>query len=298
MQHTLIAVFDNRVDAHKACEALVAAGFAQQQVLLTEGEPGGQTEHGDGHAVGARIRHFFSDLFGIDRSEHAQMYAGAVTSGHHVLTLTADSAPEAERAADIVARFGPVDIDEHAQEWSGPGAAQAMPSPPAGASMQRADPGAEAARQPSPRQPAMQGGSMQGGTAASGPQPWAGQPDSGGTANPVVDDALQVGKRAVRSGGVRIYQRRTEVEIALLAPEDDTDFRRHWRGQTGAGGSYDEYAPAYAFGSAMARHGQYQGQRWDEVESTLRSDWEARYPQSAWDKFKAAVRHGWDRITS
>jgi len=30
----------------------------------------------------------------------------------------------------------------------------------------------------------------------------------------------------------------------------------------------------------------------------LRSDWESRYPSSAWEKFKAAIRHGWERITS
>ena len=35
-----------------------------------------------------------------------------MTRGHHVLVVRAGSLPQAERAADIVERFGPSDIDE------------------------------------------------------------------------------------------------------------------------------------------------------------------------------------------
>jgi hypothetical protein len=36
---------------------------------------------------------------------------------------------------------------------------------------------------------------------------------------------------------------------------------------------------------------------WKDVEPQLRSDWEGRNPGSAWQKFKAAIKHGWERIT-
>ena len=66
------------------------------------------------------------------------------------------------------------------------------------------------------------------------------------------------------------------------------------------GRSYDDYAPAYRYGTTMARTDQYRGRPWNDVESNLRTDWEARYSDtgSTWDKMKAAVRHGWERMTS
>lgn len=123
MQHTLVAVFDNRTDAQNAMNELLSSGFSRQDVRLSNADPTGQTdsltgredEIGEsGTGIGASIKNFFHDLFGSDNAEHASRYEGAVTRGHHVLTLTADSLPEVERAADIVERYGPTDIDEQA----------------------------------------------------------------------------------------------------------------------------------------------------------------------------------------
>ena len=37
---------------------------------------------------------------------------------------------------------------------------------------------------------------------------------------------------------------------------------------------------------------------WNEIEPDLRSDWERRYPQGGgWERFKAAVRRGWERTS-
>lgn len=371
MQHTLLAVFDNRGDADKAFDALVAGGFPRAQLRLTEGESGARANpDGTDSGIGAGIRHFFSNIFGTDRSEHAQMYADAVTSGRHVLSLEADTEEEVERAAAVVEAFGPVDIDEHAHQWTGPdrgvrqeGAAMSQQS--GGGAMQgNLQGGAGQGAQQGTLQGTQQGGSEQ---------------RAETTAIPVIEEELRVGKRAVQRGGVRIYQRvvetpvtesidlreehvnverhpvdrpvsagdlhafeeatielretaeepvvsktarvveevvvgkqvserseqisdivrRTEVEVEPLSAADDAYYRGHWTSTYGNdSGSYDDYAPAYGYGNAMARSEQYRGRPWDEVEGSLRSDWEARYPQSAWDRFKAAVRHGWERITS
>jgi len=51
----------------------------------------------------------------------------------------------------------------------------------------------------------------------------------------------------------------------------------------------------------MRNSDMYRNRPWDDVEPDLRSSWDARYPNngvSTWDKMKAAVRHGWDRMTS
>jgi uncharacterized protein (TIGR02271 family) len=82
---------------------------------------------------------------------------------------------------------------------------------------------------------------------------------------------------------------------------DDNYYRTHWSSTYGSSGdTYDSYAPAYSYGT-QARS-KYQGRNWDDVESDLRSDWDTRYPSSGgvstWDKMKAAVRHGWDKVTS
>lgn len=133
MQHTLVAVFDNRTDAQSAMNELLSSGFSRTDVRLSTGDAtddlsatgslGSDSISADRAAdldrsadgdtgITASIKNFFSDLFGSDNAEHASRYEGAVSRGHHVLTLTADSLPEVERAADIVERYGPTDIDE------------------------------------------------------------------------------------------------------------------------------------------------------------------------------------------
>jgi uncharacterized protein (TIGR02271 family) len=359
MEHTLVAVFDQRADAQKALEDLVASGFSRQAARLSETPApaaGGTARSAAGDdSFGASIRHFLSDIFGTDRSADARMYADAVNRGRHVLTLVAASEQDVERAADIVERYGPIDIDEHAQQWRGD----------QGSSYS----GAAGMSQQATQQGAGQSSQYQG----------AQQRAADTQAIPVVREELKIGKRNVERGGVRIYQRvvetpvsetvglreehvvverhevdrpltpadldafkettielretaeeavveksarvveevvvgkevrqrqeniadsvrHTEIEIEQLAPDDEAYFRGHWTSNYAAtGGNYAEYAPAYSYGSSMARSELYRGRPWEEVEPSLRSDWETRNPTSGWERFKAAVRHGWERITS
>jgi uncharacterized protein (TIGR02271 family) len=94
--------------------------------------------------------------------------------------------------------------------------------------------------------------------------------------------------------------RSTEVDVEQLdAGENDAYYRSHWQtNYAGAGGRYEDYDPAYRYGSSMASNATYKGRPWDEVEPELRRNWEGRYPQSAWEKFKTAVREGWNRMMS
>lgn len=399
MQHTLIAVFDNRADAEHAMDDLLASGFSRQDVKISKGDPTGITDSVTGRSAsdttadsgrqdegfGASIRHFFSDIFGTDNSTHTQKYSDAVSRGHHVLTVTTESEPEVERAADIVEAHGPVDIDEKHAEWAGGAAmsgAESMRMSGAGGmqqsagmsqqasmsqdlsdernlyqqqSLNTAEPMGTTYQEPqggktgsslqgsSLEGSAVQGASLTGsqqrdtgrsssltgsgksGSALTGSQ----QRDSGvardtetSRAIPVVEEQLGIGKREVQRGGVRIYSRvvetplnenqikatvrRTEVEVEQLGARSglgDDEYRRHWSSNFGSsGGRYEDYAPAYSYGSEMARNEKYRGRKWDEVESDLRSDWDTRYGKtgggaSAWEKMKAAVRHGWDRMT-
>jgi uncharacterized protein (TIGR02271 family) len=122
MQHTLVAVFDNRSDAQSAMDELLASGFTRTDVNVSSADATGQTSSLSGdvprvdetheEGIGASIKHFFTGLFGSDNNEHVSRYSDVVSRGHHVLTLTTQSEPEVERAADVIERFGPVDIDE------------------------------------------------------------------------------------------------------------------------------------------------------------------------------------------
>ncbi|MBZ2209641.1 general stress protein [Massilia soli] len=122
MQHTLIAVFDNRADAQSAMDELLLSTFSRQDVRLSEDTSSiadASAERTEDESLGTSIKHFFSDLFGSDDDVHSNRYATALNKGHHVLTVTAQSEMEVERASDIVERFGPVDIDEKEAEWGG-----------------------------------------------------------------------------------------------------------------------------------------------------------------------------------
>ena len=179
MQHTLVAVFDNRSDAQNAMDELLASGFSRSDVNVSSADPTGQTDSLTGstartddiheEGIGASIKHFFTGLFGSDNDEHASRYSDVVSRGHHVLTVVSQSEPEVERAADVIERFGPVDIDErHDLTGSaaslGAGAYQPQSSSlgsssMAGASMQS---GSQSLSQQSALPPGTEPGSLQG----------------------------------------------------------------------------------------------------------------------------------------
>lgn len=370
MQHTLIAVFDNRSDAQKAMDDLLASGFSRADLRLSEG--GTDTGAGtsgtlpEDESMGESIKNFFSDLFGSDRGDRMEQYNEAISRGHYVLTVSAPNEPEVERAADLVERYGPVDIDEKSSAWS------------AGSTTGMSGGAMRGQRQSAQMQQSMQ--SMQTGAASA-------QASSGSSMQyaksesqtiPVVQEELKVGKREVQRGGVRIFShvvetpvdqsvnlreehvsvqrraidklvdpadvpafqetsievreraeeavveksarmveevvidkeitsreehitdtlRRTEVEVEQLSgSNDDDDYRSHFTSNfAGAGKSYDEYAPAYEYGSQMRRSELYRGRPFEDVETDLRADWARTHPSAAWANFKAAVKHGWERI--
>jgi hypothetical protein len=398
MRHTLVAVFDNRSDAQNALDELLASGFSRTDASLSGADPTGQSNNVTGdneyltgaheEGFGASIKHFFTSLFGSDTNEHAMKYSYAVTRGHHVLTLTTESEPEVERAADIIERFGPVDIDERHGEWTrdagAPGAGAAASRMQQGSSMsaQSGTPGSASGgtasssgtyrgtppgtepgslqssgeedrnffgtqniNDPFPKDTTYQepqGASMQaggspdsaiGGNTLSGTQSSSQNSATGtsrqatqgglqsgslnqsggtlqGTASIPGSDDTSLGGTAMMGGQPGSQQRdlgaRGKVRVfSHGAGSTDTsgtyddEFRDDWiQHYSSLGGSYDDYAPAYRYGRAMRDHDQYRGSHWDDVEPRLKADWETRNPgASTWDKFKAAVRHGWDKIT-
>lgn len=112
-----------------------------------------------------------------------------------------------------------------------------------------------------------------------------------------------------REHKVRDKVRRTEVNVdrtggenrpagSTSAPDYSADYRAHFQKNfADSGGTYDDYSPAYAYGGSMAADPRYQGRNYSDVESNLRTSYEERYGRGMWDRFKDAVRYGWDRAT-
>jgi len=62
-----------------------------------------------------------------------------------------------------------------------------------------------------------------------------------------------------------------------------------------SGSNYDAYRPAYQYG--WESYAQYQGRKFDDVESDLRRDWEGRRDnRMGWDNAREAVRDAWHRV--
>jgi hypothetical protein len=68
------------------------------------------------------------------------------------------------------------------------------------------------------------------------------------------------------------------------------------RPYAGQNRDFEYWKPAYRYGYDSANR--YQGRRWDEVESDLRSGWNnyEHRGTSTWEQIKDAVRDGWDRL--
>ncbi|SFU39571.1 YsnF/AvaK domain-containing protein [Pseudoduganella namucuonensis] len=221
MTHTLAAVFDNRSDAERARTDLIGSGF--NNTALSDSSADGASASAGATAaaprdesLGDRIGNFFSNLFG-DEDDERRVYEEAVHRGKAVLTVQADSEDEIERAADIVERYGPVDIDEYQNEWRASGWS--------GAETPRS--GAQNLQGSAASQGAMQSASQQGGASAQGSMQYA-----AGAASqtiPVVEEALKVGKRIVQRGGLRIHQRvvSTPVSENVSLREEHVNVERH-----------------------------------------------------------------------
>lgn len=83
--------------------------------------------------------------------------------------------------------------------------------------------------------------------------------------------------------------------------EYEDDFRADYDTKYAAtGAQYEDYEHAYRYGAAAGTDERYRARDWDDsMESDLQRDWRTRNPtgEDTWERFKLAVRHGWDRVT-
>jgi len=193
MNQTLVAAFDSHEAAERAAEELTRLGFARDEIQIQTTRTttrhatssGDRADDGEGEGVLASIRHFFAELFGDDEEvRYAGHYTEAVRRGGAVLTVVTDDT-RLDVARQALTAAGAVDVDERAAQWRSQGwtgdEQRAEPSSSATASTEddrAASAGAHAARE-------------RGGEAVL----------------PVVHEEIEVGKRRVGGGAVRVVSR-------------------------------------------------------------------------------------------
>jgi uncharacterized protein (TIGR02271 family) len=128
---------------------------------------------------------------------------------------------------------------------------------------------------------------------------------------PRVTEEVRVTKdRQQHTETIRDTARRTEVDVERTGREGngrkqtdwnqfEPEFRRHYETNfRDTNYPYDRYERAYRYGHQLGADDRYRNADWQTVETTARRDWESRYGNdrdNAWDNFKDAVRHGWER---
>lgn len=188
-QATVVAVFSSASEAQAAANELERNGFDRDDIYVSSDETSSQDavaqtgyserERPKQHEGG--IKGWFKSIFGSDEDADQETYERAFTSGNAIVSVQTGE-DDAERAAEILERHVPVDLHSEAAGSSGATAA--------GTSV----------------------GTRGGVTAPpSGRTTDASAKETG--AIPVVEEELQVGKRTVVRGGVRIYSRIVERPV-------------------------------------------------------------------------------------
>lgn len=280
MQQTVVGVFDSMSEAQAAVNALTATGLPQDRVQLSEstGTVAASEDRVITNEEGmlSSIKHFFSGLFGDDDTHQSAHYAEAVRRGGAIVRVNVDSDDELDRATEALDDAGAVDIEERANSWRAegwqPGDASATTTASAVSSMGTSQADAYAASlNPEQTQGQTQSQSQLGGT------------------------------RTGSVGSLRVFDRQADVGSSTLGDAGyerrSSAYRRDFQDKYGVTGAYSDYEPAYQFGDTLRSDDRYAGRHWDDIEPDVRSDWEQKNPGSAWEKFKGAIRHAWDKAT-
>lgn len=199
-RQTLAAHFDTQSEAHNAADALVAAGLSRDNIHLNE-----HAESSSTSGAGEKHRGFWdsiTDFFMPDDDRYA--YEEGVRRGGATLVVSADEA-RVDEVAEILEQNGAVDLDERESAWKNEGWTGAAAVPTTGGPVVAPD---LASRATAPATGEHAGRS-------------AGMSDV--EAIPLAEENLQVGKRQVNAGRVRVrsYVVETPVEENVSLREEN-----------------------------------------------------------------------------
>ncbi len=194
MSHTVVGLFKSNSDAQNAVSVLKEKGFDSSSIDMSVrnnnltgssssalSSTTNSTSSTSTHETGGGIGRFFKDLFGGDETE-SDTYSDAANVNDAIVTVHAQSAEQARNAADIMDTAGAIDAHEEASNYRQSG----------------------------------YGSGATGTTATAGTTGYAAK--TGTNLNDadsvkIIREDLQVGKREVETGGVRLRSRIIERPV-------------------------------------------------------------------------------------
>ncbi len=210
MATTMVGIFDDFAQAQKAVQELKQMGVRQGDVSIVRNDGGkgyttyggaNSTDYTTGTSIGGKITNFFDGIFGTDMNDDDgggyHDYAEAVRRGSTVVVVEADDASH-DRVADILNRSGVVDANQRTAQYRSSGYQKFDSSAPLYNNEQSERERSTYANQ-------------------------------GEVALPVIEEQLNVGKRVVQRGGVRVHtsvRERPVEETVTLREENVTVDRR------------------------------------------------------------------------
>ena len=121
-QQTIVAAFDRPGAAEEALDTLLENGFTRAQVRLGTGDAVSDDRTSEGRSsskqtLGQKIANFF----GLGDDDDTYAYSEAMRRGSSVVVVDAEDEEEAQRAAAMLSRLDPIDIDQRVSEWEATG---------------------------------------------------------------------------------------------------------------------------------------------------------------------------------
>ncbi len=206
MATTLVGIYDDLAQAQKAVRQLSQAGIKQGDISIA-GNDGGKgytsyggansTDYTTGSSIGDDISNFFDSIFGTDINEDERgIYAEAVRRGSVVVTVNTDDRMT-DRAAEILNQHSAIDVDRRTAQYRSSGYNRFDAKAPLYNAEQTRTETRNYANQ-------------------------------GEVALPVIEEQINVGKRVVQRGGVRVHTRMTErpVEETVNLREENVTVNR------------------------------------------------------------------------
>ncbi len=191
MATTLVGIYDDLAQAQKAVQQLSQAGIRQGDITIASNDGGkGYTSYGGanssdyttGNSIGNDISNFFGSIFGSDiNDDELDIYSEAVRRGSAVIVVDTDD-KMTERAAEVLNQHNAVDVDRRAAQYRSSGHKKFDAKAPLYDTEK----------------------------AQTETRNYANQ---GEVALPVIEEQINVGKRAVQRGGVRVHTRMTERPV-------------------------------------------------------------------------------------
>lgn len=212
MASTVLGFFDDRLQAEKAQADIAALGIPSSDIQIYSGsldsKPSRSKKAKAEESFGEKVKRFFTGMSDYDNSGELDYYAEGMRRGGATVAVTADE-NQIDSVADILNRDGAADIDRRAEYWK------------ESSGFSRYDYDAA---------PYSEDESLAYRQQYSDWEKNRFDDKKGDQVIPVIEEKVNVGKKAVEKGRVRIYTRVTETpvneELQLREEKIDVDRER------------------------------------------------------------------------